>query len=92
MYNVRRWLVPLNYQIFRNSLRGLDNSDFYFPKIFKFFIKRVTGRLFDYYGIVPKHEKKEVLVHSKLEGIICCINFFVKRNLQRQDFSKFTGD
>ena len=47
---------PSKDQFFSNSLWGLDNGDFYYPKI-TFFTKRATGELFDYYGIVPKEEK-----------------------------------
>ena len=39
-------------------MRGLDNGDFLFSKMLLLFTKRVTGVLFDYYGIVPKEEKQ----------------------------------
>ena len=58
--------------------------------------KRVTGGLFDYYGIVPKEEKQrrwEDLVHSKFEDIIFWHKIFCQTKFTRdQDFYKFTRD
>ena len=64
---------PLSDQHFPKFLRGQDKGDFLFSKILQLFIiffimKRVTGGLFDYYGIVFKEEKN--IVHSQFEGII----------------------
>ena len=38
-----------------------------------------------------KNKKIKNQIHSKFEGIIFCINFFVKKIFKEQDFSKFTG-
>ena len=35
-------------------------GDFLFSKILQLLIKRVTGGLFDYYGIVPKEVKPKI--------------------------------
>ena len=60
-YNIRRCLVPLNYQHFTKFLRGTRQRWFYFFLIFQnflkfynFFIKSSTGGLFYYYGIIFK--------------------------------------
>ena len=44
--------------IFPNSWGGLDNGDFFIlQKYTHFFLKRATGGLFEYYGIVLREEK-----------------------------------
>ena len=54
---IRSCLVPLNDQQFPKFVKGLDNGDFLFFKIFQLLPKKATGGLFDYYGIVYKEEK-----------------------------------
>ena len=59
---------------------------FYFPKFYNFLTKRVTGGLFDYYGMVLKERKKNKKKRRYSSQLVNRHHFyiksFVKRNLQ----------
>ena len=90
LYTIFDVFYSLKDQYFPKFVRELDKDNFYFQKIYEFFIKRVTGGFFDYYCILPK-EKKRSSSQYVLRHNIFDIKFICKEILKDLDFSLFTG-
>ena len=58
IYRILSWQVPITINIFPNSWEDWAKVIFYFPKFYNLLIKRATGGLLNYYGIVHKEENK----------------------------------
>ena len=73
-----------NDQHFSKFVKWLDNVIFIFSKTLQLFTKRVTEGLFD--SIVSKEKNRGSGKHSKFEGTIFYLKYFIKRNFQRPRF------